>query len=37
MKIEGFSSSKIAAVMGMDEYAVNMRIYRLQKKLEKIF
>ena len=37
MKIEGFSSSKIAAVMGMDECAVNMRIYRLRKKLEKIF
>lgn len=37
MKIEGFSSHKIAAVIGMDEYAVNMRIYRLRKKLEKIF
>ena len=36
MKIEGFSNREIAASLGMEEYAVNMRIYRLRKIL-KIF
>ena len=35
MKMDGYSSKEIAASFGMDEYAVNMRIYRLRKKLKK--
>lgn len=37
LKIEGFSGSEIAALMGIAEYAVNMRMYRLRKRLEKFF
>ena len=37
MKIEGFSNREIAASLGMEEYAVNMRIYRLRKKFKKYF
>ena len=32
MKMDGYSSKEIASAFGMDEYAVNMRIYRLRKK-----
>ena len=35
MKMDGYSSKEIASAFGMDEYAVNMRIYRLRKKLRK--
>ncbi|MCO7137733.1 sigma-70 family RNA polymerase sigma factor [[Clostridium] leptum] len=37
MKIDGYSSKEIAFFLGIDEYAVNMRIYRLRKKLKKYF
>lgn len=37
LKLEGCSSREIARLLGMDEYAVNMRIYRLRKKLKKYF
>lgn len=37
MKIDGFSNREIAASLGMEEYAVNMRIYRLRKNLKNIF
>lgn len=37
MKIDGFSNREIAASLGMEEYAVNMRIYRLRKKFKKYF
>ena len=37
MKMDGYSSKEIAASLGIDEYAVNMRIYRLRKKLKKYF
>ena len=37
MKMDGYSSKEIASSLGMDEYAVNMRIYRLRKKLKKYF
>ena len=37
LKLEGYSSREIARLLGMDEYAVNMRIYRLRKKLKKYF
>ena len=37
MKIEGFSNREIAASLGMEEYAVNMRIYRLRKNFKKYF
>lgn len=30
-----YSSKEIASAFGMDEYAVNMRIYRLRKKIKK--
>ena len=33
MKMDGYSSKEIASAFGMDEYAVNMRIYRLRKKI----
>lgn len=35
MKMDGYSSKEIASAFGMDEYAVNMRIYRLRKKNKK--
>ena len=35
MKMDGYSSKEIASAFGMDEYAVNMRIYRLRKKIKK--
>ena len=37
MKIDGFSNRETAASLGMEEYAVNMRIYRLRKKFKKYF
>ena len=37
MKIDGFSNREIAASLGMEEYAVNMRIYRLRKNFKKYF
>ncbi len=37
MKIEGFSNREIAVSLGMEECAVNMRIYRLRKKFKNIF
>ena len=37
LKLEGCSSREIARLLGMDKYAVNMRIYRLRKKLKKYF
>lgn len=37
MRMDGYSSKEIASSLGMDEYAVNMRIYRLRKKLKKYF
>jgi RNA polymerase sigma factor (sigma-70 family) len=37
LKLEGYSSREIARLLGIDEYAVNMRIYRLRKKLKKYF
>ena len=37
MKMDGYSSKEIAASLGIDEYAINMRIYRLRKKLKKYF
>ena len=37
LKLEGYSSREIARLLGVDEYAVNMRIYRLRKKLKKYF
>ena len=37
MKIDGYSSKEIASSLKMDERAVNMRVYRLRKKLKKIF
>ena len=37
MKMDGYGSKEIASFLGMDEYAVNMRIYRLRKKLKKYF
>ena len=37
MKMDGYSSKEIASSLEMDEYAVNMRIYRLRKKLKKYF
>ena len=37
MKMDGYSSKEIASFLEMDEYAVNMRIYRLRKKLKKYF
>lgn len=37
MKMDGYSSKEIASSLGIDEYAVNMRIYRLRKKLKKYF
>jgi len=37
MKIKGFSNREIAASLGMEECAVNMRIYRLRKKFKKYF
>ena len=36
MRMEGYSDSEIAHAVGLDKYAVSMRIYRLRKKL-KIF
>ena len=32
LKLEGYSGGEIACVLGIDEYAVNMRLYRLRKK-----
>ena len=37
LKIDGYSSKEIASFLKIDEYAVNMRIYRLRKKLKKYF
>lgn len=37
MRTEGYNNSEIAHVMGLDKYAVSMRIYRLRKKLKKYF
>lgn len=37
MKIFKYNGKEIAHSLGMDEYAVNMRIYRLRKKLKKYF
>ena len=37
MRTEGYNDSEIARVMGLDKYAVSMRIYRLRKKLKKYF
>ena len=37
LKLEGYSSREIARLLGVDEYGVNMRIYRLRKKLKKYF
>ena len=37
LKLEGYSSREIARLLGVDEYAVNMRIYRLKKKKKKYF
>lgn len=37
LKLEGCSSREIARLLGMDEYADNMRIYRLRKRLKNIF
>ena len=37
MKIDGFSNRETAASLGMEECAVNMRIYRLRKKFKKYF
>ena len=37
MKIDGFSSREIAASLGVEECAVNMRIYRLRKKFKNYF
>ena len=37
MKIDGFSNREIAASLGMEEDAVNMRVYRLRKKFKKYF
>ena len=37
MRMDGYSSKEIASSLGIDEYAVNMRIYRLRKKLKKYF
>lgn len=37
LKMEGYTSKEIADSMGLDENAVNMRIYRLRKKFKKLF
>ena len=37
MRMEGYSDSEIAHAVGLDKYAVSMRIYRLRKKLKKYF
>lgn len=37
LKMEGFDSKEISAHLGLDEAAINMRIYRLRKKLKKYF
>lgn len=37
MRTEGYNDSEIAHTVGLDKYAVSMRIYRLRKKLEKYF
>lgn len=37
LKMEGFDSKEISAYLGLDEAAINMRIYRLRKKLKKYF
>ena len=36
MKMDGLNSSEIASIVGINEYAVNMRIYRLRKKLKNL-
>lgn len=36
-KIMGYSGKEITKLSGIDEAAVNMRIYRLRKKLKKYF
>ena len=37
MRTEGYNDSEIAHTVGLDKYAVSMRIYRLRKKLKKYF
>ena len=37
LKLEGYSNKKIAHMLATNEYAVNMRLYRLRKKLKKYF
>ena len=37
LKMEGFDSKEISNYLRLDEVAVNMRIYRLRKKLKKYF
>ena len=37
MRTEGYNDSEIANTVGLDKYAVSMRIYRLRKKLKKYF
>lgn len=37
MRMKGYSDSEIAHTVGLDKYAVSMRIYRLRRKLKKYF
>lgn len=37
MRMEGYNDSEIAHTVGLDKYAVSMRIYRLRRKLKKYF
>lgn len=37
LKLEGYSNKEIAHMLATNEYAVNMRLYRLRKKLKKYF
>lgn len=37
MKMDGYSTREIATFLNLDDDAVNMRIYRLRKKIKKYF
>ena len=37
LKLEGYSNKEIARMLAADVHAVNMRLYRLRKKLKRYF
>ena len=37
LKLEGYSNKEIARMLAADVHAINMRLYRLRKKLKKYF